>query len=110
MNETRKCIVCNEVKPLEDFPIKKGTVQENRCKACKAAAERKRREGQSQEERNAIQAAFRAGMRKDKCAVCGDAIEGHGICKPCTTAINLLGGTPEDLKRAARALKWLQEQ
>ena len=90
--EERKCPRCGEVKPVSEYPAG-GTNRFDRCSACKASE----------------MAAYRAGIRKDKCAVCASAIVGHGICDDCMLAIGRLGGTPEDLKRAAKALKWLQE-
>ncbi|MGW6755951.1 hypothetical protein [Streptomyces sp. NPDC055006] len=52
------------------------------------------------------QAAWRAGMRKDKCAICGSAIEGHGICDDCVSHVEALGGL-EGLKQAVRAVRYL---
>jgi hypothetical protein len=51
-------------------------------------------------------AAYRAGMRKDRCAICATPIDGEGICGPCRTCCTLLGGT-EGLKKAARAWRYL---
>jgi hypothetical protein len=58
------------------------------------------------ERRRVAMQAYRAGMRLDKCAVCGGAVEGHDICYPCRDHIRMLGGL-EGLKRAARAVKYL---
>lgn len=108
MSEQRTCRVCREVKPLTAFALTgKGDQREQRCKECKALALREARAEQSQDERNAAQAAYRAGMRKDRCAVCASTIEGHGICPRCMDAIKVLGGRPDDLKRAAKALAYL---
>ncbi|MFI8830533.1 hypothetical protein ACIGPN_05810 [Streptomyces afghaniensis] len=54
--------------------------------------------------------AYKAGMRKDKCALCESPIEGLGVCGQCRGDMEALGGTPEALKRAAKALKWVLEQ
>lgn len=105
----KPCTACGVVKPLEAFALSSTGKDGHRtaCKECQAAEMRKQRQEQSPEERNAAMAAYRAGMRKDKCAVCGEAIEGHGICESCTTAVKALGGTPEALKRAAKAVAYL---
>jgi hypothetical protein len=55
------------------------------------------------------QRAYRAGMRVDKCAVCGGYVTGYGICYVCQEYIRLLGGL-EGLKRAARAVKYLNDE
>jgi recombinational DNA repair protein RecR len=57
----------------------------------------------------AKQAAFRAGMRKDKCAICGNSIDGHGICDICDDHVRALGGL-DGLKQAVRAVRYLQSE
>lgn len=111
----RTCIHCRKTKPLEVFhsnPTATGGVG-NVCKDCHrplhAANRRKVRAGVPAEEKAREMAAYRAGMRKDKCAVCGSAIEGHGICDACMDAVAVLGGSPDALKRAAKALKYVQD-
>ncbi|MEU0245184.1 hypothetical protein ABZ192_12790 [Streptomyces sp. NPDC006235] len=52
-------------------------------------------------------AAYRAGIRKDRCAVCSSAIEGEGLCSRCRAAVVVLGDL-EGLKQAVRALKYLE--
>jgi hypothetical protein len=61
------------------------------------------------EELAAKQAAYRAGMRKDKCAICGGPIEGQGICMRCEGHVMALGGL-EGLKQAVRAVRYLQSE
>ena len=109
---TRRCARCRQTKPLEDFPLspKEPEGRGYRCKECKAAVMRDVRAEQPREERNAQMQAYKAGMRKDKCALCGSAVDGYGICDSCMAAIKVLGDSPEALKRAAKALKWVQEQ
>jgi hypothetical protein len=61
------------------------------------------------EEKAAAQAAYRAGMRKDKCAICRGPIEGYGICGACEDHVRALGGL-DGLKQAVRAVRYLQEE
>jgi hypothetical protein len=51
--------------------------------------------------------AYRAGIRKGKCAVCASAIEGEGLCSRCQAAVYVLGDL-EGLKRAVKAVKYLE--
>jgi hypothetical protein len=90
MTDTRPCPGCGEAKPAEDF-VADGT--HYRCRECRR--------------RDAV--AYRAGMRKDACAVCARPIVGDGICQRCWEAIRELGGL-DGLKRAARAVKYVQEK
>lgn len=53
------------------------------------------------------QRAFRAGIRKGKCAICSSAIYGQGICGRCKALVEELGGL-EGLKQAVRAVRYLQ--
>lgn len=108
----KQCRICNEVKPHTQFALHKGAAdgRSTVCKTCKAAEVRERRAGESQAERNAQMAAYRAGMRKDKCAVCGSAISGTGLCESCEAACRALGGASDALKRAAKAWRFLHEQ
>jgi hypothetical protein len=78
------------------------------CKECKASAARARRKSIPAEDKAEAQRAYRAGMRKDKCAVCRADIDGHGICDRCADAVATLGGV-DGLKLAARAVKYLGE-
>jgi hypothetical protein len=48
-------------------------------------------------------------MRKDTCAVCGGAVQGYGICPHCEEHVRMLGGL-EGLKRAVRAVRYLQKK
>lgn len=107
----KTCTKCGKEKEAEEFPLAPSRTdgRGSACKACKATEQRDRRAEQPREERNAQMAAYKHGMRKDKCAVCGSAIDGHGICAACWQAIEALGGTSADLKRAAKAVKWLKE-
>lgn len=93
-DQVRRCNGCGETKPLDNFP--KSTAQllghGYTCKPCLAAEQR----------------AQRAGMRKGKCAICGGYVEGTGICYSCQEHVRLLGGL-EGLKRAVRAVRYLEE-
>jgi hypothetical protein len=111
MSEARRCTKCREVKPLEAFALHPQGKNGRRaiCKECQAADMREARKDETPAERNARMAAYRAGMRKDKCAVCGGAVEGHGICFHCQEHIRMLGGL-DGLKRAVKAVKYLAEQ
>jgi hypothetical protein len=77
--------------------------------ARKAEVMRNIRAATPAEEKAAAQAAYRAGMRKDKCAICGGHVEGHGICWSCDDHVRMLGGL-EGLKRAVRAVRYLQSE
>lgn len=107
----RECSTCRQTKPLEAFSTNPSTPTgiEYRCKACKAKAEQERRKGIPAEDKAEVARAFRAGMRKDKCAVCRAEIQGHGICDSCADAVETLGGL-EGLKQAARAVKYLTSE
>ncbi|MFF8942830.1 hypothetical protein ACF1A5_11260 [Streptomyces sp. NPDC014864] len=87
-----RCPRCGEAKPVSEYPAG-GKNRFDRCSACKAGEMR----------------AYKAGFRKDRCAVCADKVEGHGICPRCLEAIRVLGDSPEALKRAAKALAYLRE-
>jgi hypothetical protein len=78
------------------------------CKACKAAAAKARRKNIPAEDKAEAQRAYRAGMRKDRCALCSGPIEGHGICDRCADAVEVLGGL-DGLKQAVRTMKYLGE-
>jgi hypothetical protein len=41
--------------------------------------------------------------------MCHTAIDGRGVCDTCRAAMKQLGDSPEALRQAAKALKWLQE-
>jgi hypothetical protein len=113
--DTRQCARCKEVKPLEDFP-REGNKARGRgysCKPCKAEATREARAAMDPEQlatqRREGSKAYRAGMRQDKCAVCGTSIQGHGVCVTCEECIDVLGGL-EGLKRAVRAVRYMTEK
>lgn len=107
--KSKVCNKCGEEKPLTDFALsnKRTDGRSSDCKTCRAAQMRERRQQVAPDVHNTRQAAFRAGMRKDKCAVCSGAISGEGICDACLGHIRALGGTEADLKRAAKAVKYL---
>ncbi len=112
--DTRRCARCKEVKPLEDFNLdRKNQGRGYYCKPCKAEDARERRAAMDPEQLATQQRegskAYRAGMRKDKCAVCGTAIQGHGVCVTCEECIEVLGGL-EGLKRAVRAVRYMTEK
>lgn len=111
MGSVKTCTKCGETKPLEDFAVKPGGAQgtDSWCKRCKAEDVAQRRREQGAEETARAARAYRAGMRKGKCAVCGSAIDGYGICEACEGAVRSLGGL-DGLKRAARAVKYLSEE
>ncbi|MFI2187982.1 hypothetical protein [Streptomyces sioyaensis] len=104
----QKCRTCHKVKALEDFPLRKDAKSghDSQCKECLAADTRRRRAGLSLEERAEEARAFRAGMRKDKCAICGTRIQGQGICVTCEECVEVLGGL-DGLKKAVRAVRYL---
>ncbi|WP_329544706.1 hypothetical protein OG548_08310 [Streptomyces sp. NBC_01356] len=112
MNDNKQCTKCKETKPRSEFSANPQATDglQSQCKECKAEAQRDRRKDEPKEVHNAKMQAYKAGMRKDKCACCGSPIEGHGICPRCMDAIKVLGGSPATLKQAAKALKWVQEQ
>lgn len=110
----RECIKCHQVKPLDEFR-QNDTASDgigNVCEACYVTQKRDgaaaRRAAQSPEERNAEMAAYRAGIRKTTCAVCGGA-ESEPLCEGCRTAIRALGGTEAALKKAAKVVRYLGE-
>lgn len=88
-----KCPRCGVAKPEADYPAG-GVNRFARCSRCKA---------------DEMQ-AYKAGIRKDRCAVCAGPISGLGICSRCMDAIRVLGGSPDALKGAAKALKWVQAE
>jgi hypothetical protein len=99
---TKECTKCGRVKPLDDFSPRAA-----RCKECRAAHKRERQKEIPPEERNKSVAAFRAGLRKDMCAVCRTGIKGTGICVTCAECVEVLGGL-EGLKRAVKAVRFLE--
>lgn len=109
---TRECIKCHVTKPLAEFRQNAGASDGvgNVCQTCYMAQKREaqsaHRAAQTPEERNAEMAAYRAGIRKATCAVCG-AQTPDPLCSPCLTAIRALGGTEAALKRAAKVVKYL---
>jgi hypothetical protein len=107
----RKCSTCKQTKPLDAFSTNPSTPTgiSYRCKVCKAKAEQERRKGIPAEDKAEAARALRAGMRKDKCAICRAAIQGHGICDSCADAVETLGGL-EGLKQAVRAVKYLTSE
>lgn len=107
----KRCTKCEETKPLADFsrdPARSDGLS-SWCKPCRAEAQAERRAVTTPEQRAAAMRAYKAGFRKDKCATCGNPVEGLGVCEPCRAAMKQLGDSPEALKLAAKALKWLQE-
>lgn len=109
-----ECRSCHQLKPCEEITPNHLVPT---CFACdvKARAEAKR---QNQAERRAeltpeekaeASRAYRAGMRKDKCAVCGTSMQGHGVCVTCEECIEVLGGL-EGLRRAVKAERYLSEK
>jgi hypothetical protein len=92
MNNTHRCPRCGQTKPISEYPAG-GKNRFNRCSRCKADE----------------MAAYKAGMRKDSCAVCGTAIDGVGICVTCVECIDALGGL-DGLKRAVRATRFMQQK
>lgn len=105
----RECTKCGKVKPDAEFSRdnSRRAGRKSQCSRCHAAYQRQRRNTLPSEVKAEQMAAYRAGMRANRCAVCGGAIEGEGMCVACVTAIGVLGGDEESLKRAARAVKYL---
>jgi len=107
---TQQCRTCRADKPLSDFSANEtsATGYSHQCKDCKAAETRARRKNIPAEDKAESMRAYRAGIRKDKCAVCGSTISGHGICDQCADAVATLGGLA-GLKQAVRAVRYLVE-
>lgn len=107
---TRQCWTCKEAKPLEAFnrDAAQPSGLSSQCKACHTRYERERRRNIPAEDKAEAMRAYRAGMRKDRCAICKAAIEGHGICDRCANAVAILGGL-DGLKQAVRAWRYLNE-
>lgn len=107
----RTCTQCGETKELTEFALQATGSGGRRadCKACQAARQREVRANQSAESKAAEMAAYRAGMRKDRCAICAATISGQGICADCADLVEALGGL-EGLKRATKAVRWLDAQ
>ncbi|MGI5408231.1 hypothetical protein ACQEV9_15725 [Streptomyces chartreusis] len=112
MSEVRTCTKCKEEKPLSEFsPSKQGKAGLSaHCKACRADEQRERHRATPAEVHAQKMRRQRAGVRKDVCVSCGEAIEGEGFCSRCKAAVIILGDTPEALKRASKALAYLQEE
>jgi hypothetical protein len=106
----KTCASCGETKPVSEFGPHTNTADGLRtyCKACHAAQAQERRASESPESRAEAMRAYRAGMRKDKCAICGGSVEGYGICSSCQDHVRMLGGL-DGLKRAVRAVRYLAE-
>ena len=104
----KRCTQCGEVKPLTEFAKQddRADGRASYCLTCKAKAQATRAATLTAEERNQQQAAKRAGMRKNKCAICHTAIDGEGICVTCEECVEVMGGL-EGLKRAVRAVRFL---
>jgi hypothetical protein len=106
--------VCGTEKPATEFSPYASVATCNDDWA-EAQAERKRQHMRDQraektpEEKAAGQAAWRAGIRKDKCAVCASVIEGQGLCLDCRDLVDALGGL-DGIKRAVKAVRWLESQ
>lgn len=111
MTEQKPCTQCAKVKPLKDFGVDKRMKdgRKSSCNTCKAEKMRELRTDLDKEAHNAEMAAYRAGMRKDKCALCATPIEGYGICTRCEGAVVVLGGL-DGLKRAVKAVRYLESQ
>lgn len=103
----RTCTGCGELKDASEFSKRSDGQPRSECKVCRAAKQRQRHAEQSPEEKARKMAAYRAGIRKDRCAVCSSAIEGEGLCSRCRAAVVVLGDL-EGLKQAVRALKYLE--
>jgi len=106
----KTCRVCGKAKPLEAFGKRKDSADglEYDCKRCKADAQAERHRQTSPEAKAEAQRAYRAGIREDACAVCGDAIKARrGICARCQGAVDVLGGLA-GLKQAVRAVRYLE--
>lgn len=109
-----ECSKCGETRPTREFAPGAPVAT---CATCwdggkgerRRESMRKLRSETPLEELAAKQAAYRAGMRKDKCAICGGPIEGQGICMRCEGHVMALGGL-EGLKQAVRAVRYLQSE
>lgn len=106
----KTCTACFKDKPLTEFSPHAPNADGYRthCKACRAAEQAARRDATTTPESRAeAMRAHRAGMRKDKCAICGGSVEGYGICFHCKDHVRMLGGL-DGLKRAVRAVRYLE--
>jgi hypothetical protein len=103
----RTCTGCGEFKAASEFSKRSDGQPRSECKECRAAKQRKREAEVPAEVKARQMAAYRAGIRKDKCAVCGSAIEGEGLCSRCRAAVFVLGDL-EGLKRAVKVVKYLE--
>lgn len=117
-----ECSVCGETRPTREFAPYAPVAT---CRSCwdggrqgvpgagqrerKNQVMRKLRAATPAEDKAKAQAALRAGMRKDKCAICREPIEGQGICTHCEGHVVALGGL-DGLKQAVRAVRYLEGQ
>lgn len=108
----KTCTKCGQEKPLSEYsPSRLGADGlASWCKSCRAEAQRVRQDATPAEVKAQQARRQRAGVRKGVCVSCGDAIEDEGFCARCKAAVVILGDTPETLKSAARALKYLQDE
>jgi hypothetical protein len=108
MSATKECTNCHKVKPLTDFPEEKRRKdgRGSHCKVCRAEAQAGRRADVPAETKADAQAAYRAGIKKGVCAVCGTSIKGAGLCDTCEECVEVLGGL-EGLKKAVSAVRYL---
>lgn len=108
----KRCTKCGESKPLSEFSPDKGVSDGHAswCRRCKADVQAAVMATVPAEDKAAAARAYRAGMRKHKCAVCGVKIkqEDGGLCDMCQECVDVLGGL-EGLKRAVRAVRYLSE-
>lgn len=104
----RRCAQCGATRELSEFPSDPGAAAGRgyTCNACKAERTRSYKATIAPEDKAEAQRAYRAGVRQNKCAVCGDAISGLGICDRCAGHIAGLGGL-DGLKQAVRAVRYI---
>ena len=104
----KTCTRCKRTKELSEFPNdpKHNDGKASHCYPCRAKDQAERRERMTPEEKADAQAAYRAGIRQGRCAVCGTSISGQGICDTCQECVDVLGGL-EGLKKAVRAVRYL---
>lgn len=104
----KTCTKCGEAKPNSHFGPNRERPDglTSWCRQCRAASELERKAEMPAEEKAEAARAFRAGIRQDRCAVCGTSMKGRGVCVTCQECIEVLGGL-EGLKAAVRAVRYL---
>ncbi|MCF3174800.1 hypothetical protein IPZ61_15925 [Streptomyces sioyaensis] len=106
--DTKTCTKCGKEKPLDAFHgITEKGGKNSWCAVCKNERMREHRASLGPQVIADKSRKYRAGMRVNKCAICGTSIkEREGICVTCEECVEVLGGL-DGLKRAVRAVRYL---